>query len=381
MRRYRLRLIIAAATLLAVGVVGCNVGDDPLSSQEESRYTVTIRVEPPEVLRTADTRDLWTEPVEAVFELDESFAAGTKSGSHSQWETVDPVSLGKPGHEDDGSFFIGARNHGGLNIGMHYGAGRAMWGIDRHGMMDRHGPGDGAHHYMVELFGDSTVSQYQGAMRVPHSSVSLTAFNANDTVEIELQPVHGAHGYRYESNVTLPEGEYDLQLTVAPPDFFRTEETRAFWTEPFTVEFTGFRPNDEAAGESVGVRTVADSEGHELQLALEGGPPREYWAMHTGSLSPTDEENVNLSLSITDPSREINEMPIYYAGVHMTVRDSETGDVVSDTLSPTFGPHGFYYGGNLMMEILSDEFHDEDGHHHGHGDSGGMGPGGGHMGG
>lgn len=380
MQRYTLQLIPVILIGLAIGVTGCQVTDDPVSSEAEDRFTVTIQVNPPEVLRTVETKNLWTEPVEAVFKLNEDFSPGMHDHAPSMWESQNPKSLEHPTHGDYSPVFIGTRNRSGLYIGMHYGAGRAMYRSVRHGMMERHGPREGDHHYLVNIYGDSSLFHYQGAMLIPHSNVSLTALGEQDTVEIALQPVYGTHGYRYESNAMLPEGEYDIQVMIAPPDFYRTEETRSYWTEPVTVNFPGMKIDSTVALDTIGTETFNDNNGNEFRIALETGLAQDYWTMPSRMLPAEEGENINFSLRLSDPSIDIDELPIHHAGVFVMIRDEGTGEVVSDTLRATYGPHGFYYGGNLMMEILGEDYHYEDGHHHGHGRGGGMGSGGGHMG-
>ncbi|HKJ66457.1 MAG TPA: hypothetical protein VKA68_00730, partial [bacterium] len=205
--------------------------------------------------------------------------------------------------------------------------------------------------------------------------VTLVAISHTDTLEIPLDHVQGTHGFRYETNAALmPDTTYDLQLEVEPPDFYRTAETSTQWLSHVDVEFPNFSFDSTLTGAVVGDTLVTETAGDSLRITLEAGPVKTYGAVGMGVIEPAEEHTVNFSVRLEDPTIKAEAQHLHDTSVTMTVRNKDTGESETKTLKPTYGPHGFYFGENMMMEILGD--HQGDGMHDsgeddGHDESGG----------
>lgn len=349
-------VLLAGALYLA----SCSNTDNPVTSNNTAtESTVTVRVDPPEFLRTEQTRNRWDTPVEVSYTLDSQ------------------GNLSKVAHEDsaDDAWEIGSRHAGGMNIVLGYGGGRDMYSMHGNGgMMDVQHPDSGAHHYMVQLFNDSTFSGGHFGMPIPVSDVTVQAIANSDTFTYQLEPVMGEHGYRYEANTALPYGTYNLRLQVNPPEFYRTEETQNFWTSTEEMTFDSFTFDSTSAPAEVGTHTVVGGDNDSLEFALSSEIPAEFGAMGMQWTPLSGNETVRFALEISDLANDIEQMPLYNTPVQVTVQNNQTGENETKTLEPMYGPHGFYYGENFMTEMMDDNMHGPDG---GHGNgNGGMGMGG-----
>lgn len=362
----QMKKIVGAGALMLVSalyLISCSMADNPVAPETgASEYTVTVRVEPPEFLRTEETWNRWKNPVEVSYAIN---SEGTFTNNSS-------LSLDKRAHEDSTADqgYIGARHAGGMDVMLGYGGGRDLYSMHAGGMMDMHHPESGAHHYMVQIYNDSTISGEHFAMPIPGVDVILLALSKTDTFTYQLNPVMGGHGYRYEANTELPDGTYDLRLQVAPPDVYRTEETRDFWTIADDIEFHAFAFDSTYTPAQIGNQTVVNTSGDSIHFALAAEDPEAFGTMGMGWTALSGNETIRFAVGISDPAIEIDQIPIYNSQVRLTVQNDQTGESETKTLNPIYGPHGFYYGENFMTEMMGDTLHGPAG---GHGSGMGMG--------
>lgn len=328
-------------------LVSCSTTDNPVTTTNNtSEHTVTVRVDPPEFLRTEETRNNWENPVEVSYTVDSQ------------------GNLTKSAHEDNAndSWNFGSRHAGGMDIVLGYGGGRDMYSMHGNGMMNTQHPDSGAHHYMVQIFSDSTFNGEHFGMPIPVSDVTLLATSASDTFTYHLEPVMGALGYQYEANTELPYGIYNLQLQVNAPDFYRTDETQNFWTSPKEVTFDSFTFDSTTAPAQIGSRTIVN-DNDSLEFALSMQNPEIFGAMGMQWAPLSGDETIRFALEISDLANDIEQMPLYNAPVQLTVQDNQTGENETKTLEPIYGQHGFYYGENFMTEMMGENMHGPGGGH------------------
>ena len=342
--------IAEAGALALIGaflLAGCSTADSPVSADNNpDGYTVIARVAPPEFLRTEATRTSWNTPTEVSYSIDSQ------------------GNLSKPVHEDSAKdrLTIGTRHAGGMEIVLGYSEGRDMYSMHENGMMNTRHPDPGAHHYMVRIFNDSTFNGGQIRMPLPVSDVTLTAITDADTGVYNLEPVMGAHGYRYQANTDLPYGTYTFRVEVSAPDFYRTAETQNFWTTSTEVAFPAFILDSTSIPAQVGTRTILNDD-DSLEFTLAAQAPEEFGAMGMQWTPLSGNETVNFALEISDPANNVEQMPLYNAPVQLIVQNNQTGETETKTLEPIYGPHGFYYGENYMTEMMGDDMHGSGGGH------------------
>lgn len=349
-----IKTIAGMTALIVMGalyLVGCSSTDIPVAPDNgasgSGEYTVTVRVEPPEFLRTQETWNRWREPVEVSYAVD-------SSGVLSKIQQRSGIPLGKITHEDstDDQWNLGSRHAGGMDVMLGYMGGRDLYSIHSNGMMGMHDADSGAFHYMVRIFEDSTYSGGSFGMPIPLGDVTLLAISEADTFSYHLQPVMGGHGYRYEANTDVPYGTYTLRLSVNPPDVYRTDETQNFWTTPDDIEFQSVHFDSTSVPTAIGNQTVVNTSGDTIEVALSAEQPEAFGAMGMAWTPLSGEETLRFALDISVPSVEIDQMPIYNTQVRLTVRNHQTGDSETKTLKPIYGPHGFYYGENFMTGMM-----------------------------
>lgn len=358
----RISKLMGASTLVLLGalfLVSCSTTDNPVTANNGiGEHIVTVRVDPPEFLRTEETRNSWATPVEVSYTIDSQ------------------GNLNKSAHEDstEDQWNIGSRHAGGMDIVLGYGGGRDMYSMHGNGgMMNVQHPDSGAHHYIVQAFSDSTFNGEHFGMPIPVSNVTLLATANADTFTYHLQPVMGAHVYRYEANTELPYGTYTLHLEVNAPDFYRTTETQNFWTTSKEVEFSAFTFDSTTVPAEIGAHTIVNDDNDTLEFALSTQNPAVFGAMGMEWTPLSGDETVRFALDISEPSYEMDQMPIYNTQVHLTVQNSLTGESETKTLEPIFGQNGIYYGENFRTEMMDDNMHGPGGGH-GNGNTGmGMG--------
>ena len=361
--------------LLAGFLISCGESNDPVSAEEttDTSFSVRIQVQPPISLRTEETLNLWTTPVDVVFEPSPDGENGSEAQMSATAGGVPVGTLRKVTNGDsvsDDAVFAGSVHAAGMDINMMVGSGRDLWGMHTGGGMGQHHAKDGSHHYQIKILDAATGHHPHGGMTLSHSEVTLTAISQTDTVEISLDHVQGAHGFRYESNAALtPDTTYDLHLEIEPPDFYRTEETSTQWLSHVEAEFPGFSFDSAATSTTIGETTLVDTSEDSLRVTLEGGPVKTYGAVGMGVIEPAEDHTINFSVRLEDPTIGAEAQYLYDASVTMTVRNEEAGETETRTLKPIYGHHGFYYGENMMMEIMPGH-RDGDTHGPGGGDNG-----------
>jgi len=342
----------AGTGALCLLLLTCGRNGNPVAANEETAtHTIRLQIQPPTSLRTEETWNLWTTPVDITFDVTQTGAgklpAGASDGSTG-------FTLQKVVHEDStgiDSSYIGSFHGNGMDISLMLGAGMPMWERHQNGMMEEHHAAAGAHHYGVQILDGADGGAGHPRMVVPMSQVTLSAIAGSDTTVVPLRHVQGYHGYRYESNAALPYRTYTLLLDITPPGFYRTEATRHRWTSSMEVAFAPFSFDSTAAAGVVGDTTVSNTAGDSLQVQLVAGSPKTYGAVGTGLLPPAESENINFSLRLGDPAVTAEGEPICDALVTLSITDDATGDTEQQTLRPTYGRQGFYYGANMMMEM------------------------------
>jgi len=351
-------------------LVSCSAEDNPFTAEPGStEYTVTVLVEPPAPLRTPETKDWWTEPVQVNYSIDGSASAT------------------KPFHSDslDNQWYIGSQHADSMEIILRYGSGRDLYEMHGPGMMSAMHPGQDAHHYMVELYSSDSLWNGFHGQPMTGGDVTLIATSESDTLEYPLDIVMGKHGYAYETNAELPGGTYDLQLQVNPPEFYRTNETQNFWTDGIILDFQSFTFDTSEIPGTIGNQTVVSNNGDTLEFFLSGEEPRLYGTLGMQWEPLTGEETIRFSLEIENSSIDYDRMPIYGSQVQISIRHEASGDTETTTLKPIYGHHGFYFGENMNLEMMDDAMHNDDGSHgnpgdhmgdDNHGGGGGMGMGG-----
>ncbi len=369
--------IIGSLMILMVAA-GCEDMENPTEPEnEQTSYTMRLQVHPPSTLRTEETWNLWTS------QLDVTMDVGLAGSAESESSTMGrpKLTLRKVAHGDSAdadSSFIGSFHGAGMDVSVMFGGGMNMWERHHNGHMEEHHARSGAHHYGVEILNAATDAPIQGGMVIPHSIVTLYAVSDGDTTEIHLRPVQGSHGYQYESNAALQPGTYTLLVEITPPNFYRTEQTRNRWTAVMSTEFTGFEFDGAVTEGVIGESIFTTSNGDSVYVSLKAAEPKTYGAVNTGLLPPDPEANINFALRLENPTLQAFGQPVCEAVVTLSITNNETGKTEESTLHPTYGPSGYYYGGNMMMELFQgdhthhggmfgEDSHGDSGHHHGPG--------------
>ncbi|HKJ69136.1 MAG TPA: hypothetical protein VKA68_14350 [bacterium] len=349
------RIFIIGVLTILVTVTGCEDMENPAGPEEDqASHTMRLQVQPPPTLRTEETWNLWTSPLDVTMDVELAGAEQSEADAMGRPK----LRLHKVAHEDSAgadSSWIGSFHGAGMDMSVMFGGGMNMWERRHNGQMEEHHARTGAHHYGVQILDAATGEPVHGGMVIPQSAVTLFAVSSGDTTEIHLKPAQGSHGYRYESNAVLEPGTYTLLVEISPPNFYRTEQTRNKWTSVITTRFTGFEFDGTVSEGVIGDSVFTTSGGDSVYVSLKAGEPRTYGAVNTGLLTPDPEENINFALRLEDPTREAFGQPVCEAIVTITVTDNETGNSEEQTLHPTYGPFGYYYGGNMMMELYQGE--------------------------
>jgi uncharacterized protein involved in high-affinity Fe2+ transport len=367
--------VFAAGLCLLFGLYSCGVSDNPiLTEPTETELTVFLNIQPTTSLRTLDTWNAWNTPIDAVFyaTLGGSDQGDTSNGhGHNSvygFPTNNVARLTSEEGEDDAGVLIGTLELAGIQVSVTISDGEGMWEIHHGGEAEEHHAMEGESHADVELVETVTGHHPHGGPTISHCEVSLVAESAaGDIIEIDLVPVQGGHGYRYESNAELPFGTYDIHLEIEPPSFYRTEETHEKWTSHIEFEFHDFVFDSAftggAVGESIWVGAADDS----IKAGLRAGSVKTYGAVGIGQVPLTGGETINFSLRLEDPTAEAHGQPLFGSIVTLTTVNGSTGKTVTKMLVPKYGAHGFHFGNNMDMDLDHIEGEHDPGHDDGHG--------------
>lgn len=224
----------AALALVSVFIFGCGIDNGLQNAPLElaASYTILVRVQPPLSLRTRDTRDNWMAPVEAVFHT--MFMTSADEGDGHIGHTHKPIDHPPP------DIFIGRVETGGFGIVVRAGPADTTWTVGHNGP-EVHLPIEGIKHRLQVFLEDATgVRAVPGYSNIPRAGLRLNVTGNGRAEEVELLPVQGSRGFRYEANTSIPLGICDIRIHVTPPTFYRSVEAKDRWMEAFEVSLPGY---------------------------------------------------------------------------------------------------------------------------------------------
>ncbi len=341
------RILFALTILVSVGLIGCGINDNPVTSVPvETELTVLVTIQPLASLRTTDTWTYWTTPVEVPFIVEVTGEGETTDPGDGHAHKLSAVSA-----EGD-EILVGTAEVSGMNITVTIEDGEDVFEMEHGGEMHEHHAEAGDHHVMVEIAETATGHHAHGDAVVSHAGITIVAVSetSGDTTEIELVGVQAGHGYRYESNAALPYDEYDLHVEVEPPSFYRNEETRTFWTEHAEFEFHGWVFDSTTSG-SVGSDIWVGTAGDSLGLSLRVGSVKTYGAVGIGEIPLEGNETVNFSVKLSDPTTEAHAQPLFGSVVSVSVYNGTTLETTHTLMAPMWGEHGFHFGQNMKLNL------------------------------
>lgn len=322
-------------TLLAlVFVASCGI-DGTLKTEPEPEatpYTVFINVQPTTSLRTIETWGNWSVPIQTSFQTNfEGEAAGDHGGGHATKSALshEPVFLGRSTVEGFGVLLQARSAH-------------EMYALGHDGPQPLPQNGE-THHLMVNLEDAIGGHHPHGNANVPGAKVHIELVVDGEEEEIELRPVQGGHGLRYEANAAIPLGVHDLKVHVSPPQAYRSAETASRWISDLEADLPAY---DLTSGSGNG---SAEVDG--LKISVRAGQPKLYGAFGMGHLPLAGDETVNFSVRLEDtetPASGQGEM-IGHCWVGVTIVNENTGATAVGQLMPMLGKNGFHYGANFRM--------------------------------
>ena len=323
--------------LTAVVVAGCGI-DSALKSppvEAPTAFTVMINVQPPTSLRTEDTWNSWMLPGQAVFQTvfgaDAAMDMDMSGDEHS-------TKLALLSQE----ILIGRVTTEGYAITLKAKPAEELFRMGHDGPEEIHLDGD-THHLMVNLEDSFGSHDPHGYGNVPGATIHLELEVEGEELELELRPVQGRHGLRYEANASIPLGVYDIHAHIQPPPFLRDHETKDRWAGALEAELHDV---DLTSGST---ETTIEVGG--MRFTLTAGLPKVYGAYGMGHLPLAGAETVNFSVRLEDETVEAPGQGeiIGHCGVTATIINEKTGASLVRTLHPMFGEHGFHYGANLTL--------------------------------
>lgn len=332
----RKRKITAVAILITLAglSVGCGI-DGTLKTtphEEPTRFTVMVSIQPPTSLRTEETWNLWTLPSQVIFQTNfEGTGIGAADDGDHATKVVVP-------HEQ---ILVGRARSGGFGIALKAGAAQEMFRMGHDGPEEIH-LGGATHHLAVELEDTFGGHAPHGHANVPGATIHLGLMADGGETEIELLPVQGRHGLRYEANASIPPGIYDIHARIQPPAVLRDSASKDRWSAALEAEM---HEVDLSSGTG-----EAEVEVGGLKISLSAGAPRVYGAFGMGHLPVSGSETISFSVRLEDEAVEASGEGevIAHCDVTATLINEETGASLVTTLSPIYGEHGFHYGANIM---------------------------------
>lgn len=359
------RIISAVILVVSVGLIGCGIDDNPVTSEPvEIELVVLVSIQPLASLRTTDTWTYWTTPIEIPFAVEVAGEGGTINHDDGHASKLSAISA-----EGD-EILVGTAEVSGMSITVRIEDSEDMFEMEHGGEMHEHHAEVGDHHVVVEITETATGHAVHGNAVVSHAEITIVAISEStgDTTEIELVAVQSGHGFRYESNAALPYDEYDLHVEVEPPTFYRNEHTQTLWTEHAEFEFHGW-VYDSTTGGTVGSGIWVGTGGDSLELSLRMGPVKTYGAVGIGEIPLEGTETLNFSVKLSDPTTVAHAQPLFGSVVSVSVYNNSTQETVISLLEPMWSEHGFHFGQNMMLNlghVTGGEEHD-DGADDGHG--------------
>nr|NIR66718.1 hypothetical protein [candidate division Zixibacteria bacterium]NIS48256.1 hypothetical protein [candidate division Zixibacteria bacterium]NIU16373.1 hypothetical protein [candidate division Zixibacteria bacterium]NIV08492.1 hypothetical protein [candidate division Zixibacteria bacterium]NIW40950.1 hypothetical protein [candidate division Zixibacteria bacterium] len=317
-----IKVTMALQITFLIIFLGCGESNDPVSSepQESSSVRLQVQVNPPTSLRTLDTWNYWTTPVNVIFEATTGEEPGGNDGGDDHGHdgianlpvfTLNKLTNNQSGEDDE--ILVGTAEVAGMEIEVTVGDGLSLWEMHHDGELEEHHADEHARHVQIEVNDAATGHHAHGGVTIALCEVTLIAQSNTDTLEFELTPAQTGHGYRYEANAELPFGEYDIRMEIEPPHFFRTEETRSKWISDFEAEFTGFQFDSSFTSATIGESVLVGSSGDSLKITLRGGAVEPYGAIGIGAIPLSGNETINFSVRLEDPTLEAHAQPLYDA--------------------------------------------------------------------
>ena len=104
-------------------------------------------------------------------------------------------------------------------------------------------------HIEVDLTANENGYGYPVDSWVPYLQIDYVIYDKDGKVVTDgsMMPMAASDGPHYGNNIKLAEGEYSITLTIKAPDAYLLHvdaetgvEEKSFWTEPYTVTWTGW---------------------------------------------------------------------------------------------------------------------------------------------
>ena len=344
--------ILTLTALTYILVAGCG-NDNALRSvtpETPGLYTVQLTVQPPTSLRTDDTWNNWTTPAQVVFRT--NFEDAVEADNH----TTKPIT----GEHSD--IMIGQTVVEGYRMTVRSGTSRTFWRRGHDGMEAHVPDSEETHHIKVYLEDTLEGHTPHDGGNIPGADIHMEYIVDGEEKVIELHPVQGRHGYRYEANADVPLNAYDMRVHALPPTMSWDEHTRDRWTGGIEATFHGYDFSTGTADAAVEVQG--------LKVSLQADAPRAYGAIGIGQLPMHGDETVSFSVQMEDTTIDMSNDGEMIADcvVTMVVTNEETGHTTVQTLTPMYGEDGFHYAANFSLPedetILGspDDGHHDDGH-------------------
>lgn len=372
MNTYRHIMPVALIALLAG--VSCSIDDSPLAPAPPAapvQLQVQVHIQPSDALRTVETWNYWVTPVDVAFIATEGVLPdeghGDAHGSASFGSEDLPVALlaRTSSSTEAGNTLVGSIDLPQMSIRLEIEDGESMWQVEHDGeSVERHAEA-GSQHIDIQIIETATGHVNHGGATLSHCEVTLVAESPTDTFEIQLVPVQGEHGYRYESNASLPYDVYDVHLEIEPPEFLRHEGKEHHWITDIDVDYPQFTFDPAFTSGTIGAYTWVGAEGDSLVATLRAGDVKIYGALGMGALPLAGDETINFSVRLEDPTIAAGLEPLFGSIVTVTVTNPETGQALMQTLKPLYGHEGFHFGENMILgldNLGAETDHTDEGH-------------------
>lgn len=371
-----LRHLIPVTIIALLAGVSCGIDDSPLAPAapaEPTQLQVQVHIQPTDALRTVGTWNYWVTPVDVAFvategTLHEEEHDGDAHGSVSLGNGDQPVALltrSSSSAEEAGNTLVGSIDLPQMSIRLEIEDGESLWQVEHDGeSVEKHAEA-GSQHLDIQIVETSTGHNGHGGATLSHCQVTLIAESPTDTFEIRLVPVQGEHGYRYESNWSMPYDVYDVHLEIEPPEFLRHEGKKHHWITDIDVSYPQFTFDSVFTSGTIGEYTWVGAEGDSLVATLRAGGVKIYGALGMGMLPPAGDETINFSVRLEDPTIQAELEPLFGSIVTVTVTNPETGQTLTQTLKPLYGHEGFHFGENMVLgldDLGTETVHTDDGH-------------------
>lgn len=373
MKTYRHIIPVALIALLAG--VSCGIDDSPLAPAAVAplQLQVQVHIQPTDALRTVETWNYWVTPVDVAFVATEGMLhdvghVGDAHGSDSQGSgdlLVAALTRTSSSAAEAGNMLVGSIDLPQMSIRLVIEDGESMWQVEHDGAPVEQHAEAGSQHLDLEIFETATGHVNHGGVTLSHCQVTLVAESPTDTFEIQLVPVQGEHGYRYESNASLPYDMYDVHLEIEPPEFLRHEGKESHWITDIDIDYPQFTFDSVFTSGTLGEYTWVGADGDSLVATLSAGGVKIYGALGMGMLPLAGDETINFSVRLEDPTIAAGLEPLFGSIVTVTVTNPETGRTLTQTLKPLYGHEGFHFGENMFLgleDIGTDTAHTDDGH-------------------